>query len=426
MVEIAITGTGIVSALGTDTAEFHNRMLAGETAIKASPWAGEVEGRDAWQATVEDFNPADWMDRRIEDGTDLFAQFSLAAAEQAVRQAGIGELDPLRTAVVNGTSIGGVRAVMKAQYALDTQGLDAVPRKTMIQIWPNMAAAQITMRYGLHGPSLTVTTACASSLDAIGTAARLIERGEADVAITGGTEGGISLAGGGRDGDFVPVLFYTGNVYGMEAPSPDPNRAMLPFDVKRSGIVVGEGSGMLVLERAEHARARGANILGYLRGYGSLADGFHPSSPEPSGKWEARAMELALADAHMAAGDIGALIAHATGTPKGDTAEIRAINLVHGGNVHGGNVHGGGGLPVASIKGHIGHSGASSGAMAMITGLLGMAEDRFTYIANTDEPDPEAEFDIVHGGPREMKYRSLQVNSFGFGGQNASVVLTRD
>jgi 3-oxoacyl-[acyl-carrier-protein] synthase II len=415
MVEIAITGTGIVSSLGTDTAAFHRRMLAGETAIKASPWAGEVAGRDAWQSTVEDFNPGDWMDRRIEEGTDLFAQFTLAAAEQAVRQADLGEMDPLRTAVVNGTSIGGVRAVMKAQYALDTDGADAIPRKTQIQIWPNMAAAQIAMRYGLHGPSLTVTTACASSLDAIGTAARIIERGEADVAITGGTEGGISLAGGGRDGAFVPVLFYTGNVYGMEAPAHDPNKAMLPFDVKRSGIVVGEGAGMVVLERAEHARARGANILGYLRGYGSLADGFHPSSPEPTGIWEARAMELALADADMAAGDVDALIAHATGTPKGDTAEINAINKVHAGC----------GLPVASIKGHIGHSGASSGAMAIITGLCGMAEDRFTYIANTDEPDPEADFEIVHGQPKQMKYSALQVNSFGFGGQNASVVLTR-
>ncbi|MBT5897472.1 MAG: beta-ketoacyl-[acyl-carrier-protein] synthase family protein, partial [Rhodospirillaceae bacterium] len=241
MVEIAITGTGIVSALGTDSTDFHRRLLAGETSIKASPWAAEVEGRDAWQAVIEGFDPADWMDRRIEEGTDLFAQFTLAAAEQAVRQADLGELDPLRTAVVNGTSIGGVRAVMKAQHALDKDGPGAVPRKTQIQIWPNMAAAQVAMRYGLHGPSLTVTTACASSLDAIGTAARIIERGDADVAIAGGTEGGISLAGGGRDGDFVPVLFHTANVYGMEAPATDPNRAMLPFDVKRSGIVVGEG-----------------------------------------------------------------------------------------------------------------------------------------------------------------------------------------
>ena len=356
------------------------------------------------------------MDARVEDGTDLFAQFGLAAADQAVRQADLGELDPLRTAVVNGTSIGGVRAVMKAQYALDTEGGEAVPRKTQIQIWPNMAAAQIAMRYGLHGPSLTMTTACASSLDAIGTAARLIERGEADVAITGGTEGGISLAGGGRDGGFVPVLFYTGNVYGMEAPSSDPNQAMLPFDVKRSGIVVGEGAAMLVLERAEHTRARGANILGYLRGYGSLADGFHPSSPEPTGVWEARAMELALADADMAPAEVDAMIAHATGTPKGDTAEINAINKIHPGR----------GLPVSSIKGHLGHPGSASGAMAVITGLMGMQTNRFGHIANTDEPDPEADFEIVHGQPKDLKYGSLQVNAFGFGGQNASVVLTRN
>ncbi len=416
MVEIAITGTGIVSAFGADVAEFHRCMLGPETAIKASPWADEVAGRGAWQAIAEDFNPADWMDRRVEEGTDLFAQFGLAAAEQALRQADLGDLDPLRTAVVNGTSIGGVRAVMKAQYALDTEGGEAVPRKTQIQIWPNMAAAQIAMRYDLHGPSLTLTTACASSLDAIGTAARLIERGEADVAITGGTEGGISLAGGARDGDFVPVLFYTGNVYGMEAPSSDPNQAMLPFDVKRSGIVVGEGAAMLVLERADHARARGANILGYLRGYGSLADGFHPSSPEPTGVWEARAMELALGDADMAADDIQAMVAHATGTPKGDTAEINAINKIHPGR----------GLPVSSIKGHIGHPGSASGAMAVITGLLGMEAERFGHIANTDEPDPEADFEIVHGQPKDLKYGSLQVNAFGFGGQNASVVLTRN
>lgn len=196
----------------------------------------------------------------------------------------------------------------------------------------------------------------------------------------------------------------------MEAPSSGPNRAMLPFDVKRSGIVVGEGAAMVVLERADHARSRDAKILGYLWDCGSLADDFHPPSPEPTGIWEARAMELALTDADM--GTVDALLAHATGTPKGDTAEILAINRVNGGRD----------LPVAGIKGH---SGAASGAMAMITGLLGMDEGRFTYIANTDEPDPEAEFEVVHGRPKDLRYQSLQVNAFGFGGQNASVVLTR-
>jgi 3-oxoacyl-[acyl-carrier-protein] synthase II len=416
MQPIAITGMGVVSALGNDAGAFHAGLVAGRTAIVAAPWAGRLQGRKAWWGLIRDFDPGRWMDAKVVEGTDLFAQFALAATDQAVRDTGIGELDPLRTAVVHGTSIGGVRAVMKAQHALDVEGPPAIPRKTMIQIWPNMAAAQIAMRYRLHGPTLTVTTACASALDAIGTAARLIDGGQADVALAGATEGGISLAGGGADGDFVPVLFYTSTLYGMDAASDDPNRAMLPFDVKRHGIVVGEGSAMLVLERAEHARARGARIYGYLRGYGNCADSHHPSSPDPSGEWEAHAMRLALQDADAAPGDVGALIAHATGTPKGDTAEIAAINAVHGGR----------GLPVASIKGHIGHPGAPGGAMGLITLLCGMAENRFTPTANTDEPDPACEFDVVTGMAREHRYACAQVNAFGFGGQNASAIVSRD
>ncbi len=418
MHDVAITGMGIISAIGLSAGEFHCRALEGACGIGPAPWASALPGQRAWWGSVAGFVPLDWMDEKVEDGTDLFAQFALAAAEQALQQAGVGAFDPMRTGIVHGTSIGGSRALMKAQHRLETDGPQAIPRKTEIQIYPNMAASQIAMRHRLHGPSLTVTTACASSIDAIGTAAWLIESGRADAIVAGGTEGGISLAGGSADGTFVPATFYTSTLYGMTAPSRDPRRAMLPFDVKRSGIVVGEGSAMLVLERAAHARARGAEILGYVRGYGTLADAFHPSAPEPSGQWEARAMELALEDAGMAAGDVDALIAHATGTPKGDTAEIRAINRVHGRRRAA--------LPVAGVKGHVGHSGASSGAMGVITGLLGMREDRFLHIANTDEPDPEAEFEVVTGRPKAMRYRTLQVNAFGFGGQNASLIVTRD
>lgn len=413
---IAITGFGVVSALGSEAAGFHASLLAGRTAIVPAPWAAQADGRKAWWGLVTGFDPADWMDDKVAEGTDLFAQFALAATAQAASHANLNEMDPLRTAVVHGTSIGGARAVMKAQHALDTEGPQAIPRKTMIQVWPNMASAQIAMRYGLHGPNLTVTTACASALDAVGTAARLIDQGHADVALAGATEGGISLAGGGADGDFVPVFFYTSTLYGMDAPSDDPNRAMLPFDVKRKGIVVGEGSAMLVLERPEHAVARGAPILGYLRGYGNCADSHHPSSPDPSGQWEAHAMRLALQDADVAPGEIQALIAHATGTPKGDTAEINAINAVHGGRD----------LPVASIKGHIGHPGAPGGAMGIMTLLQGMDDGRFLMTANTDEPDPACDFEVVTGSAKTLDYRCAQVNAFGFGGQNASVVISRD
>lgn len=417
MLDIAITGTGIVSGLGCGTRKYHDAMMAGEIAIREAPWHKADTNRPSWWAIVRDFNPRDWMDEKIESGTDMFSQFALAAARQAINEAALGAIDPDRTGVVHGTSMGGTRALMKAQFLLDTRGPQQVPRKTEIQIYPNMAASQIAMEYGLHGPSLTVTTACASSLDAIGTAAHMIASGRADVLVAGGTDGGLALPGGLPDGDFTPALYYTSTAYGMVAASNDPRRAMMPFDVKRSGIVVGEGSAMFVLERGDRARARGANILGYVRGYGSLADAYHPSTPEPSGRWEARAIELALADAGFAAERVDAMIAHATGTPKGDTAEIQAINRVHGRRQAK--------LPVASVKGHLGHSGASSGGMALITGLLGMAEDRFVFTANTDEPDPAADFDVVIGKPREMNVETLQINAFGFGGQNASIVVTR-
>jgi len=417
MLDVAIIGTGVVSGLGCGSRKFHDAMMAGEIAIREAPWHKGESGRPSWWAIVRDFNPRDWMDEKIEDGTDMFSQFALAAAKQAIGEAGLGNFDALRTGVVHGTSMGGTRALMKAQHLLETCGPGSVPRKTEIQIYPNMAASQIAMQYGLHGPSLTVTTACASSLDAIGMAAHMIANGRADVLIVGGTDGGLALPGGLPDHDFVPALYYTSTAYGMVAPSNDPRRAMMPFDVKRSGIVVGEGSAMFVLERGDHARARGADILGYVRGYGSLADAHHPSAPEPSGKWEARAIEMALADAGMAPERVDALVAHATGTPKGDTAEIQAINRVHGDR--------GRKLPVASIKGHLGHSGASSGGMALITGLMGMKEDRFVFTANTDEPDPAARFDIVISEPRHMKVETLQINAFGFGGQNASIIVTR-
>lgn len=418
MRDVAITGLGVISSIGLSAETYHRQLLAGASGIRPAPWESAIPGRRAWWGTIPDFRPLDWMDEKVEDGTDLFSQYALAAAQQAVDMAGLGDLDPLRTGVVHGTSMGGMRALMKAQYLLDTAGPQGMPRKTEIQVYPNMAASQIAMRYGLHGHCITVTTACASSLDAIGTAAWLIESGKADVVITGGTDGGFSAAGGTPDGDFVPATFYTSTLYGMTAPSDDPRRAMLPFDVKRSGIVVGEGSAIIVLERGDHARARGAEIHGYVRGYGNLADAYHPSAPEPNGKWEARAMEFALQDAGMAATDVDALLAHATGTPKGDTAEIRAINTVHGRRKSP--------LPVSGIKAHVGHTGASSGGMALVTGLLGMRDDRLTCFANSDEPDPEAQFEVVVGRPKEMKIRALQVNAFGFGGQNASLVVTRD
>lgn len=414
MRNVAITGLGIISPLGLDVGVHSRRLLNGDLGIKVSKLKVGVGAPPALGAAVEGFRARDWIDDKLLDGTDGFARFALAAATQAIDDAGIEQLDPLRTAIVHGTSMGGTRALLEAQHLLETRGPECVPRKTMIKIWPNMAAAQIAMKYDLHGQQITVCTACASSIDAVGTAAQLIADGRADAAITGGTEGG--SVDDGEAAEFVPATYHSGNSYGMSSMEPDPRRAALPFDAERRGIVTGEGSAMFFLEREDQARARGAHIYGLVRGYGTVADAYHPSSPEPSGRWEQRAMELALADAEIGPESIDAVVAHATGTPKGDTAEIRALN----------NLFGGRGLPVTSLKGTIGHTGASAGAMGLLAGIAAMHQGKLAPTMGTTTPDPEIDFDVVLFAAADVRVHALQVNAFGFGGQDASLVVTKD
>ncbi|HZZ47343.1 MAG TPA: beta-ketoacyl-[acyl-carrier-protein] synthase family protein [Pseudonocardia sp.] len=415
--EVAITGRGAVSPLGTGVDVLLDGMWHNSLGIRTAPWARDPENPFTWWAVVPDFRPGDWMDAMVEAGTDLFAQYALAAAAQAVADAGFTELDGERTAVVHGTSMGGTRALMRAQHDYERGGTRAVERKTMIQIFPNMAAAQIAMRWGLHGPQLTVCTACASSADAIGLGAEMIRSGRADVAIVGGTEGGLPLASGDADGDFVPAMYIGQAAYGMTTAQRDPRKASMPFDVNRSGIVSGEGSAALVLESAAHARARGATVHGLISGYASLADSYHPSSPTPDGRWEAKAMHGALSSAAVVPDQVDALIAHATATPKGDEAEINAINQVHGER--------GAPLMVTSLKGHIGHTGAASAAMGVIVGMEAMRVGTLPNVGCTRDVEPSVRFEVVLDAPAPVELDVLQVNAFGFGGQNTSLVIVR-
>jgi 3-oxoacyl-[acyl-carrier-protein] synthase II len=415
---IAITGLGVVSALGHDVKSFHQSLASGTVQIAAAPWAREGPGEYfSWMSLISEFEPLDWMDDKVRDGTDLFSQYALAASAQAIESAGLAGAMPETAAVVHGTTMGGVRGLMQAQHDLEAGGPAAINRKTMIRIWPNMAAAQIAMRWGLHGPQLTVASACASSLDALGTAAGMIASGRTQVAVVGGTDAGWQLPAGSEDDSFVPALFYSRSQYGVNSPQRDASRASLPLDADRSGAVGGEGSAFFVLEDADSARRRGAPVLAELAGYASLADGFHPSSPEPSGRWEAEAMRRALADAGVRPQDVGAVVAHATATQKGDTAEIRAINTVYG--QHAENVH------VMSSKGHIGHTGASAGGMGVLIAVAALRDGTLPHTAGTTRPDPEARFHVVTQAPVAFDTQAVQVNAFGFGGQNASVVITR-
>jgi 3-oxoacyl-[acyl-carrier-protein] synthase II len=404
--EVVITGLGIVSPYGTDVEKYYERLAACEIALRPTPINPDA---GLWSSECTDFRPEDWMAEKIVDGTDRFTQFAMAGCKQALAQSGLTELDPIRTAIVMGTSMGGTRAVERGQHLLETGGPEAVPRKLQILIWPNMAAAQIAMEYQLHGPCLTVTTACAGGIDAVGTAVRTIQSGMADVAITGATEGTGKV-------EFQSALGSNTLTYGMVTPTTDPTKACRPFDRDRTGIAGCEGSGMFVLESREHAEARGAKILAVVRGYAQCADAFHPSTPNPTGEWEALVMRNALAESGLSPSDITGVYAHGTGTPKGDLAEIHALNDVFAERIDN--------LLVTSLKGHMGHPGSSASAMNLVAATIGMHRGEILPTASTENPDPEIQFDLVLEAPRQVDVKAIQINAFGFGGQNASMVVT--
>ncbi len=409
MENIAITGMGVISSIGQSVDEFGRALSAGEVAAGPTPWNNEDGLENVWMSKIENFNPNDWMDARIVDGTDKFAQYAIAAAVQAVKACGITELDPERTGVVMGTACAGAETIAESQRGLDSDGPSGVDRKLELKAWPNMAAGQIALRWQLHGPLLTLSTACASSIDSIGTAARLIERGECDVAIAGGC-----------DASRTQVILIAAGRYGMYTSQPDPLKACRPFNTERFGVMAGEGAGVVILERADLAKARGAKIYGYVRGYASLSDSYHPSSSHPDGRWETRTMEKAIEDADLAGGsdDVDALIAHGTGTPLGDIAEINAINAVFGAREQR--------LKVASIKGNVGHTAGAAGVMGVMAALHSMKESALVPTAGTTDVEPSAEFDVVINQPSPGVLNTMQINGFGFGGQNASLVVTRE
>lgn len=405
MNRVAITGAGIISSLGLDLASYGTKLIDGYLAVEEVPW--EVKDGGAWISPVTGFDPHKWMGDRVVAGTDPFAQYAIAAATEALKSAEITEPPPLRTAVVLGTSMAGATTFAEAQHALDTQGPEAVSSKVHIRSWANMAAGQVALKWGLHGPLLSISTACASSLDAIGIATRMIATGMADIAIAGGSENAVT-----------EVLHHSELAYGMSVPTEDPTQVSRPFDIHRKGLLKGEGAGVVILESVAHAQARGARQWAEVRGYASLSDAFHPSSPDPTGQWEALCMRNAIADAQLADGanEIDAVIAHGTGTKLGDSAEIRALNSVFGDRRDP--------PPVTSIKGHLGHTGGAAGVMALIGGLHGMRTGAFMPTVGCHDVDPEANFPIVTHQAKEMEIRTLQVNSFGFGGQDASLIVS--
>jgi 3-oxoacyl-[acyl-carrier-protein] synthase II len=342
------------------------------------------------------------MSAKVARRSDRYTQLAFAAAVQAAGEAGLpGGVDLERLAILVGTGVGGLKTLEDECRAFVAGGDRAVSPHFVPMMMPNAAAGAIAMELGAHGPGFSVSSACATGSHAIGEAKRMLERGEADVVVAGGTEAAIT--------PLCVAAFKRMGALSREGVS-------RPFDARRDGFVMGEGAGVIVMERAEHARARGAKILGYVAGYGASNDAFHMTQPDAEGRGAEKAMRAALADADATPQEVGYINAHGTSTPFNDRIETRAIHAVFNG----------GSPPVSSTKSAIGHLLGAAGAVEAIAALGALQRGLLPPTLNFEQQDPDCDLDYVPDGPREAPGITVALsNSFGFGGQNACLAFRK-
>ncbi|WP_224249477.1 beta-ketoacyl-ACP synthase II [Hyalangium gracile] len=409
---VVVTGTGLITALGTGTEKNWQAMLAGKSGIGTITRfeLAKLDTRVAGE--VKDFAPEEFIDKREVRRMDLFSQYAVAASEMAMRESGlpIGTDKPHgyqqeRVGVIIGSGIGGIASLEEQHKKGLEKGFDRLSPFFIIQMIINMAPGLVSIRYGAKGPNWSPVSACATSAHAIGEAWKSIRLGETDAVIAGGAEAAITPLGMG--GFSVMKALSTRN----------DTTASRPFDKDRDGFVMGEGAGIVILEELEHAKKRGANILAELVGYAANSDANHVTAPAPEGEGAARCMRLALASAQMNPEEVGYINAHGTSTPYNDANETKAIKSVFGAHARK--------LAVSSTKSMTGHMlGAAGGAEAVVS-VLSLLRGVLPPTINYTTPDPDCDLDYVPNQPREVRVEAAMSNSFGFGGTNAVLLFRR-
>ena len=406
---VVVTGIGAVTPLGTGTDPLWEGIRSGRCGIGPITRfdAGAYPCRIA--AEVKDFDPERWLPRKEARRMDRFAQFAVASALMAGEDAGLkwDEVDAERLACIMGTGIGGMETLIEQNAVLNQRGPDRVSPFFVPMMIANMASAQVSIVTGARAANITTVTACSSSANAVGEAYRVLQRGEADVAITGGSEAAVlPLAVAG----FCAMK-------AMSTRNDAPEQACRPFDADRDGFILGEGGGALVLESLEHAQQRGARILAEIIGYGATSDAYDVVRPAPGGAGQIRAMQRALEESGLPLDQVDYINAHATSTPVGDREETQAIKAVFG--AHSSR------LPVSSTKSMTGHLLGAAGAVELIICILAMREGILPPTINQQTPDPECDLDCVPNVARAADIRVALSNSFGFGGHNVSLMVRR-
>jgi 3-oxoacyl-[acyl-carrier-protein] synthase II len=360
-------------------------------------------------ANVQDFDPGKFMDPKEARRLSRFIQYGIAAASQAVAQAGLdfSREDVTRCGVEIGSALGGTELIEEQRLVLEARGPRAINPTTLPAVLINSAACSVAIRYGLHGPTSAPVAACATGAVAIGEAYRRVAQGEVDVMIAGGTDSVMTPLG---------ILAF-GRLGALSTKNDTPEQAVAPFSAERDGTAVGEGAAILVLETLEHAQRRGARILAEVAGYGLTSDAFHLVAPDPEAKGAAAAMKLALSRDGATRDNLGWICAHGTGTQLNDLAETVAIKRLFGDDAYR--------IPVSSIKGGLGHMLGAAGAISAITAVQATRTGLIPPTINYATPDPQCDLDYVPNHAREASPEYAMVNAFGFGGQNAAVVFKR-
>ena len=405
---VVVTGLGVITPIGNDVDSFWNGIKNKEVGIGPITCFDTADFKCRLAAEVKDFDPKAYMDNKTARRMERFSQFAVAAASQALAQSGLNmeQEDPFRVGVSIGSGIGSLQEIERGCKKLEEKGPSRVnPLMVPIMI-SNMAAGNVAIQYGMKGKCINVVTACATGTHSIGEAMRSIQYGEADVMLAGGTEAAIT-----------PIGIAGFSALTALCTNEDPKRASIPFDKDRSGFVMGEGAGVVVLESLEHAKARGAKILAEVVGYGAICDAYHITSPAEDGSGAARAMTDAIKDAGITPEDIDYVNAHGTSTHHNDLFETKAIKLALGDHAYD--------VKVSSTKSMIGHLIGAAGGVEFITCVKSIEEGYVHPTVGLENPGEGCDLDYVQGEGVNMEVNYAISNSLGFGGHNASLLVKR-
>ncbi|MBE3579205.1 MAG: beta-ketoacyl-ACP synthase II [Caldanaerobacter subterraneus] len=408
MNRVVVTGLGVISPLGNTVEKFWNLLINGENGIGLVTKFDTSEFPTKVAAEVKDFDPTLYIDKKEARRMDRFIQFAVASTKLALEDAGI-ELDKVdlnRFGVIYGTGIGGIETFENQMKVMYEKGPSKVSPFFIPMMIANMAAGQIAITFGLKGINETIVNACASSTNAIGEAFKAIQRGDADLIVTGGTEAAIT-----------PMSFAGFCAMKAMSTNPDPSTASRPFDLNRDGFVMGEGSATLILESLEHAQKRGAKIYAEIIGYGATDDAYHITAPAPEGEGAARAMEAALKDGKVSYDMVDYINAHGTSTEYNDKFETMAIKKVFKDHAYK--------LCVSSNKSMLGHLLGAAGAVEAVATVLTITHGIVPPTINYQTPDPECDLNYVPNKAIEREVNYAISNSFGFGGHNATLLFKK-